>query len=105
MSAHPAPCATRSIRAETAGTSGPALGPNQRGKAGGEVEASIPVMAMATRALEEGSAGEHSAIGHATFPATPGSAVPAVSTPGPCETSRSAAHTPGGADRPMFVQW
>jgi hypothetical protein len=47
MSAHPAPRATRSIRAETAGSSGLALGPNQRGKAGGEVEASIPVMAMA----------------------------------------------------------
>src|SRR3712207_9476230 len=46
MSAHPAPRATRSIRAETAGSSGLALGPNQRGKAGGEVEASIPVMAM-----------------------------------------------------------
>ena len=47
MSAHPAPRATRSIRAETAGSSGLALGPNQRGKGGGEVEASIPVMAMA----------------------------------------------------------
>src|SRR5690242_21570838 len=47
MSAHPAPRATRSIRAETAGSSGLARGPNQRGKAGGEVEASIPVMAMA----------------------------------------------------------
>jgi hypothetical protein len=47
MSAHPAPRATRSIRAETAGSSGLALGPNQRGKAGGEVKASIPVMAMA----------------------------------------------------------
>ena len=47
MSAHPAPRATRAIRAETAGSSGLALGPNQRGKAGGEVEASIPVMAMA----------------------------------------------------------
>ena len=47
MSAHPAPRATRSIRAETAGSSGLALGPNQRGKAGGEVDASIPVMAMA----------------------------------------------------------
>src|ERR671935_231829 len=47
MSAHPAPRATRSIRAETAGSSGLALGPNQRGKAGGEVEASIPVMAIA----------------------------------------------------------
>src|SRR5205823_13419972 len=47
MSAHPAPGATRSIRAETAGSSSLALGPNQRGKAGGEVEASIPVMAMA----------------------------------------------------------
>ena len=41
------PARTRSIRAETAGSSGLALGPNQRGKAGGEVEASIPVMAMA----------------------------------------------------------
>jgi hypothetical protein len=47
MSAHLAPRATRSIRAETAGSSGLALGPNQRGKAGGEVEASTPVMAMA----------------------------------------------------------
>src|SRR3954466_1187535 len=47
MSAHPAPRATRSIRAETAGSSSLALGPNQRGKAGGEVEASIPDMAMA----------------------------------------------------------
>src|SRR5207253_9903653 len=45
MSAHPAPRAMRSIRAETAGSSGLALGPNQRGKAGGEVEASTPVMA------------------------------------------------------------
>ena len=41
------PAATRSIRAETAGSSGLALGPNQRGKAGGGVEASIPVMATA----------------------------------------------------------
>src|ERR1700742_1609500 len=49
MSPHPVPPATRSIRAETAGSSGLALGPNQRGKAGGEVEASIPVMAMARR--------------------------------------------------------
>src|SRR3954462_4642247 len=47
MSAHPAPRATRAIRAETAGSSGLALGPNQRGKGGEEVEASIPVMAMA----------------------------------------------------------
>src|SRR4051812_11215035 len=47
MSAHPAPRATREIRAETAGSSGLALGPNQRGKGGGEVEASTPVMAMA----------------------------------------------------------
>lgn len=47
MSAHPAPRATRSIKAETAGSSGLALGPNQRGKGGGEVEASVPVMAMA----------------------------------------------------------
>jgi hypothetical protein len=59
MSAHPAPRATRLIRAETAGSSGVALGPNQRGKAGGEVEASIPVMAMAHQAHPtEGSAGE-----------------------------------------------
>src|SRR3954465_2750632 len=59
MSAHPAPRATRSIRAETGGSSGLALGPNQRGKAGGEVEASIPVMAMAhTSAPDEGPAGE-----------------------------------------------
>src|SRR5206468_12677072 len=41
------PRATRAIRAETAGSSSLALRPNQRGKAGGEVEASIPVMAMA----------------------------------------------------------
>src|SRR5579859_4382046 len=34
MSIHRAPPATRSIRAETAGSSGAALGPNQRGKAG-----------------------------------------------------------------------
>jgi hypothetical protein len=54
MSAHPAPRATRAIRAETAGSSGLALGPNQRGKGGEEVEASIPVMAMATSAPEEG---------------------------------------------------
>src|SRR5919202_1078609 len=47
MSAHPAPRATRAIRAETAGSSALALGPNQRGKGGGEVEASIPFMAMA----------------------------------------------------------
>src|SRR4051794_5108452 len=47
MSAHPAPRATRSIRPETAGSSELALGPNQHGKAGGEVETSIPVMAMA----------------------------------------------------------
>src|SRR4051794_18119265 len=47
MSAHPSPRATRAIRAETAGSSGLALGPNPRGKAAGEVEASIPVM-MAT---------------------------------------------------------
>src|SRR5690348_17779713 len=47
MSAHPAPRATRAIRAETAGSSGLARGPNQRGKGGGEAEASIPVMAMA----------------------------------------------------------
>src|SRR3954452_5253121 len=47
MSAHPAPRATRAIKAETAGSSGLALGPNQRGKGGGEVEASIPFMAMA----------------------------------------------------------
>ena len=49
MSAHPAPRAARAIRAETAGSSGLALGPNQRGKGGGEVEASISVMAMAHR--------------------------------------------------------
>ena len=58
MSAHPAPSATRSIRAETAGSSGLALDPNQSGKAGGEVEASIPFMDMAPSALDEGSAGE-----------------------------------------------
>src|SRR5262249_22203751 len=58
MSAHPAPFAMRSIRAETAGSSGLALGPNQRGKAAGEGEASMPVMAMARSAPDEGSAGE-----------------------------------------------
>src|SRR4051812_4445289 len=58
MSAHPAPRATRSIRVETAGSSGLALGPNQRGKRGGEVEASTPVMAMATSASEMAYAGE-----------------------------------------------
>src|SRR6186997_1253247 len=47
MSAQPAPRATQAIRSETAGSPSLALGPNQRGKAGGEVEASIPVMAMA----------------------------------------------------------
>src|SRR3954470_15819082 len=46
MSAHPAPRATRAIRAETAGSSALALGPNQRGKARADVEASIPVMTM-----------------------------------------------------------
>src|SRR4051794_31821903 len=46
MSAHPAPRATRSIRAETAGSSGLALDPNQRGKAGGEAEASISGMGI-----------------------------------------------------------
>lgn len=45
-------------QAETAGSSGLALGPNQRGKGGGEVEASIPVMAMVASAPDEGSAGE-----------------------------------------------
>ena len=44
MSAHPAPRATRSVSVEMAGASGLALGPNQRGKAAGEFEASIPVM-------------------------------------------------------------
>src|SRR5439155_22953372 len=44
MSVHPPPRATRAIRAETAGSSGLARGPNQRGKGGGEVEASIPVI-------------------------------------------------------------
>src|SRR2546423_3343163 len=58
MSAHPAPRATRSIRAETVGSSGLALGPNQRGRAGGEVEASIPVMAMPPSAPDEGPAGD-----------------------------------------------
>ena len=47
VSAHPAPRATRAIRAEMAGSSALALGPNQRGKGGGEVEASIPIMAIA----------------------------------------------------------
>src|SRR3954467_12809521 len=58
MSAHPAPPATRAIRAETAGSSGLALGPNQRGKGGGEVEGSPAVMAMATGPPDEGSASE-----------------------------------------------
>src|SRR6478609_2265391 len=58
MSAHPAPRATRAIRVETAGSSGLALGPNQRGKAGGEVEASIPVMAMAHQRTGGRVAGE-----------------------------------------------
>ena len=43
----PGSARTRSITAETAGSSALALGPNQRGKGGGEVEASIPVMPMA----------------------------------------------------------
>src|SRR6478672_11298788 len=47
MSAHSASHATRAIRAETAGSSALALGPNQRGNPEGEVEASTPVMAMA----------------------------------------------------------
>src|SRR5581483_8740390 len=47
MSAHPAPRATRAISAETAGSSGLALDPNQRGKAGREVGASLPVTATA----------------------------------------------------------
>src|SRR5689334_14610991 len=49
MSAHPAPRATRATRAETAGSSALALGPNQRGKAGGEVEASNSVMTVAAQ--------------------------------------------------------
>src|SRR5271155_1285555 len=70
MSAHPAPRATRLIRAETAGSSGLALGPNQRGKAGGEVEASIPVMAMVHQTHPtKGSAGR-------THPPRRGSIVP-----------------------------
>ena len=71
MSAHPAPRATRAIRAETAGSSGLDLGPNQRGKAGGEVEASIPVMAIATAAPDEGFAWR-------THPPRRGSIVPCV---------------------------
>src|SRR6476646_3217094 len=47
MSSHSASRATRAIRAETAGSSALALGPNQRGNPEGEVEASTPVMAMA----------------------------------------------------------
>src|SRR5215208_4964337 len=47
MSAHSASRATRAIRAETAGSSALALGPNQRGNPEGEVEASTPVMTMA----------------------------------------------------------
>src|SRR4051812_16971708 len=58
MSAHPTPRATRSISAETARSSELALGPNQRGKAGGEVEASTPVMAMAHQRTRRRSAGE-----------------------------------------------
>src|SRR3954447_18768614 len=67
MSAHPAPRATRAIRAETAGSSGLALGPNQRGKGGGEVEASIPVTAMAhqrTRARVRRRASRNLAAAH-----------------------------------------
>ena len=60
MSAHPAPRATRSIRAETAGSSGLALGPNQRGKAGGEVEASIPtVLGLENPGLYEEDPNDH----------------------------------------------
>src|ERR1700728_423933 len=70
MSAHPAPRATRSIRAETAGLSGLALGPNQRGKAGGEVEASIPVMAMARQRTRR-------RVRRRTHPPRRGSIVPA----------------------------
>src|SRR5919202_4034688 len=47
MSVHPAPRATRAIRAATAGSSALALGPNQLGNAEGEVDASTPVMARA----------------------------------------------------------
>jgi hypothetical protein len=54
MSAHPVPRAMRSISPETAGSSGLALGPNQRGKAGAEVAASIPVTAMAHRRTPRG---------------------------------------------------
>jgi hypothetical protein len=57
MSAHPAPRATPVIRAETAGSSGLALGPNQRGKATGEAEASIPVMAMVYQRIRGRAAG------------------------------------------------
>jgi hypothetical protein len=46
MSTQPASPATRAISAETAGSSALALGPNQRGRAGGKVEASIPVIEM-----------------------------------------------------------
>src|SRR5262249_42854944 len=47
MSAHSASRTTRAIRAETAGSSALALGPNQRGNPEGEGEASTPVMATA----------------------------------------------------------
>jgi hypothetical protein len=62
MSAHPAPRATPAISAETAGSSGLALGPNHRGKGGGESEASIPVMAMAHQRTRGRVRGEHGAI-------------------------------------------
>ena len=61
MSAHPAPRATPAIRAETAGSSGLALGPNQRGKAGGEVELRFRSWQWPASADEEGPAGEHGA--------------------------------------------
>src|ERR1700722_11171139 len=80
MSAHPAPRATPAIRAETAGSAGLALGPNQRGKGGGEVEASIPVMAMA-RQRTRGRAGRRAwrNLGAAAVP----------------DATRPKAHSPG----------
>src|SRR3712207_1671037 len=96
MSAHPAPRATRAIRAETAGSSGLALGPNQPGKAGGEVEASIPVMAMA----HQRSRSRTQAPGH-FVQARPGGQ---RSDPTPLERTcqRPVCRTPGRFPHPRF---
>ena len=96
MSAHPAPRATRSMRAETAGSSGLALGPNQRGKAGGQAEASIPVMAMA----HQRSRSRTQAPGH-FLQARPGGQ---RSDPTPVERTcqRPVCRTPGRFPHPRF---